>query len=99
MSETDENRIELTPEEARVLGCLLEKAATTPDVYPLTLNSLLAACNQKTNRQLEGGFRSLSEAIRRPVSHRPEGVYSATWAWMTRLTTMGSLLKRLASIV
>lgn len=50
MSESDENRIELTPEEARVLGCLLEKAATTPDVYPLTLNSLLAACNQKTNR-------------------------------------------------
>lgn len=50
MSETDDERIELTPEEARVLGCLLEKAATTPDVYPLTLNSLLAACNQKSNR-------------------------------------------------
>ena len=40
----------LTPEETRVLGCLLEKAATTPDHYPLTMNSLLAACNQKTNR-------------------------------------------------
>ncbi|MEO8801905.1 MAG: DUF480 domain-containing protein [Rudaea sp.] len=36
--------------EARVLGCLIEKAATTPDAYPLTLNSLHLACNQKTNR-------------------------------------------------
>lgn len=50
MEEIDENRIELTPPEVRVLGCLLEKAVTTPDVYPLTLNSLQAACNQKTNR-------------------------------------------------
>lgn len=51
MSENSEERILLTAEEARVLGCLLEKAATTPDVYPLTLNSLITACNQKTNRQ------------------------------------------------
>lgn len=36
--------------EARVLGCLIEKAATTPDAYPLTLNSLHLACNQKTSR-------------------------------------------------
>ena len=36
--------------EARVLGCLVEKAATTPDAYPLTLNSLHLACNQKTSR-------------------------------------------------
>ena len=42
--------VELTAEEARVLGCLVEKAITTPDYYPLTLNSLLAACNQKTSR-------------------------------------------------
>ncbi|MDQ8209209.1 YceH family protein [Coraliomargarita sp. SDUM461003] len=41
----------LTDIDARVLGCLLEKAATTPDAYPLTLNSLLLACNQKSNRQ------------------------------------------------
>lgn len=43
--------IELTEKEARVFGCLLEKAATTPASYPLTFPSLLAACNQKTNRQ------------------------------------------------
>ena len=36
--------------EARVLGCLVEKELTTPDYYPLTLNSLTAACNQKSNR-------------------------------------------------
>jgi len=40
----------LTASEARVLGCLIEKAATTPDVYPLTLNALHLACNQKTSR-------------------------------------------------
>ena len=36
--------------EARVLGCLMEKQRTTPDAYPLTLNALLQACNQKTSR-------------------------------------------------
>ncbi|TAN45423.1 MAG: DUF480 domain-containing protein [Nitrospirae bacterium] len=36
--------------EARVLGCLIEKEKTTPDYYPLTLNSLCSACNQKSNR-------------------------------------------------
>lgn len=36
--------------ETRILGCLIEKEATTPDSYPLTLNSLVNACNQKSNR-------------------------------------------------
>jgi uncharacterized protein YceH (UPF0502 family) len=36
--------------EARVLGCLIEKEATTPDLYPLSLNALVNACNQKNNR-------------------------------------------------
>ena len=40
----------LTALEARVLGVLVEKEKTTPDVYPLTLNSLTAGCNQKTSR-------------------------------------------------
>ena len=40
----------LTPIEARVLGTLMEKARTVPDSYPLTLNSLLIGCNQKTTR-------------------------------------------------
>jgi hypothetical protein len=41
----------LSPAEARVLGCLAEKKELTPDVYPLTLNSALAAANQKTARE------------------------------------------------
>ena len=40
----------LTPLEARLLGVLVEKEKTTPDTYPLTLNSLTAGCNQKTSR-------------------------------------------------
>lgn len=42
--------LELTALEARVIGCLIEKAITTPDQYPLSLNALTSACNQKTNR-------------------------------------------------
>ncbi|MBV8206200.1 MAG: YceH family protein [Acidobacteria bacterium] len=42
---------ELTPTEARVLGALLEKDITTPDYYPLSLNALVNACNQKSNRE------------------------------------------------
>lgn len=41
----------LTLNETRVIGCLLEKESTTPDLYPLTLNSLVNACNQKSNRE------------------------------------------------
>jgi uncharacterized protein YceH (UPF0502 family) len=43
-------KIELTPLEARVIGCLIEKQITTPDQYPLSLNALTNACNQKSNR-------------------------------------------------
>jgi hypothetical protein len=41
---------ELSALEARVIGCLLEKQITTPDQYPLSLNALVLACNQKSNR-------------------------------------------------
>jgi uncharacterized protein YceH (UPF0502 family) len=41
----------LSPVELRVLGCLIEKQRTTPEQYPLTLNSLRLACNQATNRE------------------------------------------------
>lgn len=40
----------LSPLEARVLGCLIEKQLSTPDVYPLSMNALLHACNQASNR-------------------------------------------------
>ena len=52
--------------QARILGCLVEKAAITPEVYPLTENAILAACNQKTSRepvmQLEPG--AVAHALR-----------------------------------
>ena len=41
----------LSPLEARILGCLIEKQLSTPDVYPLSLNALLHACNQASNRE------------------------------------------------
>ncbi|RYE51104.1 MAG: DUF480 domain-containing protein, partial [Sphingobacteriales bacterium] len=41
---------DLSAEEQRVLGSLIEKSRTTPDYYPMTLNSLTAACNQKSSR-------------------------------------------------
>jgi len=43
--------IEFSPHEARIIGCLIEKEITTPDQYPLSLNALTNACNQKTNRE------------------------------------------------
>jgi uncharacterized protein YceH (UPF0502 family) len=42
--------LELSPVEARVVGCLMEKQVATPDQYPLSLNALLNACNQRSNR-------------------------------------------------
>ncbi|WP_090364402.1 YceH family protein [Ferrimonas sediminum] len=41
----------LTLNETRIIGCLLEKETTTPDLYPLSLNALKGACNQKSNRE------------------------------------------------
>ena len=54
MSNEDANAMAvetLTIVEARVLGCLIEKQLTTPEAYPLTLNALVLACNQKTSRE------------------------------------------------
>ncbi|HCT5822829.1 TPA: YceH family protein [Citrobacter sedlakii] len=44
-------KYELTATEARVIGCLLEKEVTTPEQYPLSVNGVVTACNQKTNRE------------------------------------------------
>lgn len=59
----------LTPQETRVLGCLLEKQRTTPDVYPLSLNALRLACNQSTNRDPVVAY---DEEIVRDALHRLE---------------------------
>ncbi|WJV55624.1 YceH family protein [Prodigiosinella aquatilis] len=44
-------KYQLNAHEARVIGCLLEKQVVTPEQYPMSLNGLTAACNQKTNRE------------------------------------------------
>lgn len=57
--------IELTPLEARAIGCLIEKQITTPDQYPLSLNALVNACNQKSNRDpvLDLDERAVQEVV------------------------------------
>lgn len=61
--------IALSPPEIRVLGCLLEKQRTTPDQYPLSLNSLRLACNQSTNRDPVVEY---DESVIRDALHRLE---------------------------
>lgn len=64
--------IHLTPIEARVLGALIEKEATTPDYYPLSLNGVINACNQKSNRDpvMSLGETETLEALDGLVSKR-----------------------------
>lgn len=61
--------MDLSDSEIRVLGCLLEKQRTTPDHYPLSLNSLRLACNQATNREPVVDY---DEAVIRDALHRLE---------------------------
>ena len=60
---------DLSPEQIRVLGCLLEKQRTTPDAYPLSLNALRLACNQSTNREPVVDY---DESTLRDALHRLE---------------------------
>lgn len=57
----------LQPVEARIIGCLIEKQATTPEQYPLTENAIQLACNQKTNRDpiMEISLGDIGHALRR----------------------------------
>jgi len=66
--------------EIRVLGCLIEKQRTTPDVYPLTLNALRLACNQSTNRDpvVEYDDNVIRSAIERLVQRKWATL--ASWA-------------------
>jgi uncharacterized protein YceH (UPF0502 family) len=58
---------ELDPLEIRILGCLMEKQLATPEYYPLTLNALVAACNQKSNREpvMEVGESDIQRSLDR----------------------------------
>lgn len=66
----------LTPEEARALGCLVEKQLTTPEYYPMTVNALLAACNQKNNRF------PVVEYDQQTVVKAMDGLRTKKFAWM-----------------
>lgn len=74
--------LELTPLEVRVIGCLMEKQRVTPEQYPLTLNALVNACNQKSSRhpvmQLEIG--EVGHAVNRL---RDRGLIHASFAGRT----------------
>jgi uncharacterized protein YceH (UPF0502 family) len=79
--------IRLSEVAARVLGALVEKEITTPEYYPLSLNALVNACNQKTNREpvmnldedaVTAALRSLSELELRKYEHRLQEVFNST---------------------
>lgn len=63
---------ELDPVEIRVLGSLMEKQLSTPEYYPLTLNALVAACNQKSNREpvMELSESDIARALERLQDER-----------------------------
>ena len=68
--------------EIRVLGCLIEKQRTTPDVYPLTLNALRLACNQSTNRDpvVDYDENTIRSGIERLVQRK----WATLASWSTR---------------
>jgi hypothetical protein len=70
----------LSGHEIRVLGCLIEKELSTPEYYPLTINALLAACNQKSNRD---PVMTLTE---KEVHTALEQLKGKTLAWQMNLT-------------
>ncbi len=92
--------IEFSPIEARVIGSLIEKEITTPDQYPLSLNALTNACNQKTNREpvlelTEAAVQQVVDALMRKhlVSDRSAGYGGRVTKYKHRFcnTEFGSL--------
>jgi uncharacterized protein YceH (UPF0502 family) len=78
--------IVLTAAEARVLGSLIEKDITTPDYYPLSLNALMNACNQKSNRDpvMELDESAVRDAIEGLREHRLAGPTSSADSRVTK---------------
>ncbi|MEZ4605207.1 MAG: DUF480 domain-containing protein, partial [Desulfobacterales bacterium] len=74
--------IELNAVELRILGVLIEKQMSTPDYYPLTLNALTNACNQKNNR--EPVMKLSSEDVETAL----KSLRNAHWVW--QIMTHGS---------
>jgi uncharacterized protein YceH (UPF0502 family) len=92
--------------EARILGCLVEKQATTPEAYPLTANAVLMACNQKNNREpvleLEPGEighalremegKGLVRSVHGARAQRYEHRFAQAWSVTARQQALLSLL-------
>ena len=91
--------ITLSAEEARVIGCLMEKAITTPDQYPLTLNALTNACNQKSSRepvmalQIGAVQRTTRQLEEKYLLSKKEGLKSNVEKYAQRMcnTTLGEI--------
>ena len=64
--------LNLSANETRVIGCLMEKSVTTPDQYPLTLNALINACNQKSGRS---PVMSLAQGVVQHTVRDLEGIH------------------------
>src|SRR5690606_10223467 len=75
----------LSAEEQRILGALMEKAKTTPEYYPLTLNALVAACNQKTSRKPVVSYDD-NTVITTLDSLRKKGLVSTVTGGSSRVT-------------
>src|SRR5207342_100703 len=92
--------------EARILGCLVEKQATTPEAYPLTANAVLMACNQKNNREpvleLEPGEvghalremegKGFVRSVHGARAQRYEHRFATTWSVTSRQQALLALL-------
>ena len=71
-------KYQLTAMDARVIGCLLEKQVTTPEQYPLSVNGVVTACNQKTNRE---PVMNLSESeVQEQLDNLVKVINYARWA-------------------
>ncbi len=96
--------IVLSDIEARVLGCLLEKEITTPEYYPLSLNALLHACNQKSNRDPlmtldEDSVRQALRALSEQALARSAGGDSRVAKYEHRLAEMFNFTRPEAAIL
>jgi uncharacterized protein len=91
----DPRKRPLTDIEARVLGTLMEKARTVPDSYPLTLNSLVIGCNQKTSRE---PLMELSEAAAQEAIDTLAQIQLTTEAYGSRVKRFGQQFQRIANV-
>lgn len=83
----------LSDVEVRILGCLIEKETTTPDYYPLTLNSLVNACNQKSNRSPVVSYEETS-VVRGLDSLQDKGLSEKIYKADSRVPKYGHLFMK-----